>query len=355
MEPKRLSCLCLTSIIVSACAGPHGSKTDPLPFNVAILPVRTEENPGDRTESDAAMRLRIDPQRVRESLARVLGQRCFVQVSLLDPLAPGDGMSPLDRGLVADLGADLLLQCSVDCDPFVQTELNEKFWLNLPLFVLGGPLSYFVDDRTYKGRARIRASILDVHPILAGRATLEDGRSECMYAEGRFSDTTLDFLDRAGGDLRYYGLSLVVPVGLLVKSGEAVEASVARRVADELAQALAEEILVRTDALSGAGRVCDFFLAPGARLERSARGWTLSGRVLVRADSRTRLAWCRASIGEESVTVNLSPVSDDLTVGDRYREYPFELQLNGEGPHARLVIASGGRDPQVRSYTIAGS
>ena len=73
---------------------------------------------------------------------------------------------------------------------------------NLPLFLLGGPACYFVDDVSYHGEARLSGQVFDLNAIRAEHATLEDGRAQLLHVESRFQEATLDFLDRASEEKR---------------------------------------------------------------------------------------------------------------------------------------------------------
>ena len=41
-----------------------------------------------------------------------------------------------------------------------------RVWLNLPLFLLGGPFTYFIKDRTYLVEVNVHTTIWDIDPIL---------------------------------------------------------------------------------------------------------------------------------------------------------------------------------------------
>ena len=349
----RLAALALLAPL-SACGSMGARERARLPFHVALLPVTVSAHAADATAADDDVALTLDPERVRASLAEVLGEECFVRVSVTDPaVLPGDDPAALQAELAAAAaqGADLVLACSVDHDPSLRAKRNEKFWLNLPLFLLGGPACYFIDDHSYVGNARLRASLQDVHPLVDGRATLADGRCEYLYVEGRLSDLTLDFLDRAPGAGSYL-LSLLVPSGLLAGRGSRVDESLAEHAADELAHAVADELLRSAGPLLAGARTCPFFLGDDVALRTDERGTIVSGRVLVRRDSPVRLAACRARVGSAATTYDF-PRQASSPPGERYDEYPFELRLDDHGPLVRLEIAAGGRDVLSRSYTLS--
>jgi hypothetical protein len=344
-------CVPLLALVTAACVSDR-SASDLLPFHVAVLPVTVSASQLQEPSS-GAIQLTMHPDTVRASLVESLAERCFVEVSATGPALAGErgdaSLQPHIRDALTR-GADLLLQCSVEYEPLVRTELNEKFWLTLPFFLFGGPFIYCVDDRSYTANVRIRASLHDLQPILAGRASLEDGRAECLYIETQVSETTLDFLDRAG-DFSLYLRSMLIPVGLLAKQGPKVERALGEHKAEDLARALAEELLTGTDSLSGSSRVAAFFLAKDLAVQATRGETTLQGRVLVRRGSPSRLSWCRAISGDTVTTVQFgSPRA--TPPGARYDEFDLELQLAASGRSVRLEIASGGRDPQVRSYTI---
>lgn len=345
---ERLQILLLAQLLLgqASCVGPRADRSGPLPFHVAVLPVTVQRSARESEEMhDGEMQLSFDPRDVEENLATVLGRECFARVSVL----PVQEQNTEVEQVASAQGADLLLSCSITYDPVVSSALNEKFWLSLPLFLLGGPITYFFDDRTYFADVNVSARLTDIHAVLAGRASLDDGRAEYGYYEYHLDRTTLDFLDRRPG-AGSFALSLLVPVGLLATEGVTVEEALALSLARDLGGHLAEEILRRRDDLSQSGRVADFFLDPEVLVERKEGTRVLRGRVLLRRDSPSELDRCQVSIGGEATTVPLRQNSS--TPSSRFVPYLFEAPLSEDARQARIAILTGGRDLQVRTYTV---
>lgn len=119
----------------------------------------------------------------------------------------------------ADDGADLIVSAVLNFRTQVRTDINSAFWLNLPLFLLGGPMTWFVNDRSYFLEAQLTAEVHAVDPLAKQLASLADGRSRLQSVRSSAGEVPLDFLDRAdhGGQ---YLLSVIVPSGLLATDTE---------------------------------------------------------------------------------------------------------------------------------------
>ena len=230
----------------------------PLPFHVALIPTEIH----DTTVPTATPSEPVYPQRSAQSanddmhlelgskeLSRALERelaRAFVRTTLLElPADPAElGAGPLEREhywqeRAHAVGADLLVRTRLLIDPNVVSERNEKFWLNVPLWLmLGGPLCWFVSDRSYGFTARLQAEVFDTsegHESLADYTLLQIP----LYAEFRGVDLTL--IDRAD-DVGDYALSILVPAGLLAKETEDVEEELEDRLPVHLGRELARKV-----------------------------------------------------------------------------------------------------------------
>ncbi|MEC8653220.1 MAG: hypothetical protein VXY92_11745, partial [Planctomycetota bacterium] len=142
--------LVLTALL-AGCAS-QSSNVERLPFHVAIAPpvvrvdaqMASQQRDGDATE----LSLAIDAEKVAEQLAQSMSAT-FMQVTTLAADAAASkstrGWAQKARGV----GADMLLLPKLTYSPTVHSSLNDRFWLNLPLFAIGGPLNWFVADRSY--------------------------------------------------------------------------------------------------------------------------------------------------------------------------------------------------------------
>jgi hypothetical protein len=249
----------LVALLASACASsqrqPEGA---PLPFHVALIPTEVHDTSvptatpsepvyvvpaPDAVEDD--MRLDLSTPAVSRALRDELAQ-AFVRATLLElPADPAtlEGKSAAEREQywqerAAEVGADLLVRTRLLIDPAIDGDRNEKFWLNLPLFLLGGPMCYFVGDRSYRVSARLQAEVFDTsegHADLADFALL----TIPLYVES--SEHDLRFLDRADG-AGDYAISLVVPAGLLARESSEIESELEERMPQSLGQELAAKV-----------------------------------------------------------------------------------------------------------------
>src|SRR5262249_51635465 len=152
-------------------------------------------------EPDDDMRLELSTDSLSRTLAREL-EPAFVRTTLLERPADADAfaaLSPAQRDAywqarARDVGANLLVRTRLSVDPAIHGERNEKFWLNLPLFLLGGPMCYFVGDRTYDVSARLQAEFFEV---TEEHDDLTDFSLLAIPLQAQFQGTDLNFLKRA--------------------------------------------------------------------------------------------------------------------------------------------------------------
>lgn len=268
MEPNRetarpLACRALAlgfALLLGACSStakaPEGP---PLPFHVALIPTEVHDTsvltdtPSEPVYAERApgsagddMRLELTTAEVSRALCDELAH-AFVRTTLLElpaERAQLAALSPVERERywqerARAAGADLLMRTRLLLDPAVDGGRNEKFWLNLPLFLLGGPACYFVGDRRYEVSARLQAEVFDVsegHESLGEYALL----TIPLYTE--FQGADLRFIDRARGGWDY-ALSLLVPSGLLARKTEAIEAELEERLPAALGRELTAKVL----------------------------------------------------------------------------------------------------------------
>lgn len=231
----------------------------PLPFHVALIPtevldttvltdtpsepVYAEPTPGS---PDDDMRLELTTAEVSQALHDELAQ-AFVRTTLLElpaERATFDALGPAERERywqerARTAGADLLMRTRLLFDPAVDGERNEKFWLNLPLFLLGGPACYFVGDRRYAVSARLQAEVFDVSE---GHKTLGDYALLTIPLYAEFQGADLRFIDRAHGGWDY-AFSLLVPSGLLARETETIESELEERLPVALGRELSAKVL----------------------------------------------------------------------------------------------------------------
>lgn len=253
----------------------------PLPFHVALIPTKvialpsgTTADSGIETEgAGEAMRLDLTSEQISTALQREL-QRVFVLTTLLPALDPEvlEEMDAREQDLhwqreAQSVGANLLLDTTMVVDPVFDGSRNEKFWLNLPLFLLGGPMCYFVSDRSYDATAELQAKFFEVTVV---RDDLDQVAMLDLPISAKFEGADLRFLDRADG-AGDYALSLLIPAGLLARETSEVEAAIQQLVPERLGQQLAAEVQSKRQSFDGKEQLGAFVLdSRVARAERSS-------------------------------------------------------------------------------------
>lgn len=231
---------------------------------------------------------------------------------------------------------------------------NEEFWLNLPLFLLGGPFCWFVNDTTYEGEARLVASLHQVLPIQGGRATLGNGRAEVARFDVRFNGVRLDFLDRA--ETWSYPASLICPPGLLAMDNPRVRERFATEVGRGLAAGLARQVDESAHSILKTESLADFYLMSDVRALAAGGEVRVEGSVVVRGES--------AEMREVAILCGPSRVNGTLEAGRRDpflstdRESVLRSRFSKTIPREkgidriRIELIQGGRERIARTFTV---
>lgn len=364
---RALLALAIGALCSSSCASVDREVADAQPFHVAVIPMSEATRLPDPDGSEGSeIALALDTAVVGRAVQDAIDGTCFARASLLAPPddVPAEEFAAWDvarrdaywLARAQEVDADLVLECDLAFATKVAGTKNEKFWLNLPLFLLGGPACYFVGDRTYRGEARLRASLYELHAIADERATFSDARSRLVQVESRFRDESLDFIDRADG-VGQYAASLVVPAGLLARDGEGVEENLTELVGRSLADGLARELALQRREVSAADRVAPFRLEPDVRVGAAGDVIEVRASVLLEQGDVDRMddfvvrsgpAAVRGEFGEGVLDADLS------TRRERVLRYELSARLprSSAGPYLNVAIAGGGRARVVRSFTI---
>lgn len=235
-------------VMLSGCATQARSE-DRLPFHIAIAPavcavdaqMTSQRRAGDAT----AMQLVIDNGKVSNQLAQAMATT-FMRVTMLTAKAGEPVSTKAWASRAKAAGADLLLQPALTYAPTVHSELNDRFWLNLPLFAIGGPLNWFVSDRSYYCDTELAGSLVDVSVATTSElssASIDDDAS-VMEITNPASAAALNFLDRADGVMPYL-LSLVIPAGLIASESDAATNALDDSVITQVTAAMAKGLLDR--------------------------------------------------------------------------------------------------------------
>lgn len=372
--PGRLLAL-LLACASWACAAPRPEdQGDPLPFHVAVVPlleddVQPEAPAGEPRDGDEdVVRIELSCEAVSLGVVRALDGRVFTAASLL-PSEPGTAAGDADWVDRAQaLGADLLLYCErVRYAPEVPTRRVNFLSSSLPLFLLGGPFVYYINDRGYEVEARLSARLYDLHEIRhrreRGGGPLELEKHVGHEAFDAHPDPIrLNFSQRIhSDDLGAWGASLVVPTGFLEADNQLVRAAVAERAIDSIGANLASAIRGRSrEILRPVGGRASFHIEPGSFVADLDQAGVLQVRAklaLQRSKNTAALARARLLVGGEAVEGSCQPVPG----GDEgLQRYVFAARAELAGAPAgsarprslQIEVVDRGTVSNTRSWTF---
>jgi len=380
------SCLAAIGILLPGlgCSSAPTERAEPLlPFHVALLPVELSQRAGappggdpEATDLAEGVQLAFDEADCGAMLASALRQGGFVRVTELHypDDVPREQFLALEQGeqdahwigLADSVQADLLLTPVLHWREGVRTDINSAFWLNLPLFLLGGPMTWFVDDRSYFVDVQLGVDVYAVPPLLEQYASLEDKRSHLQGARAGTTEVPLDFIDRAD-HFGHYALSVLVPSGLLASESADVATSLRQAILPQLGEGLVRDLQAGKDQLLVADRMVDFFLRPEElQVVPHGSGHELRGDVYLArrpgaapAMKEARLAWDdEADAHVEAGEARLDFETGQHVLGESRRNeftrYPFVFPLpDGELPeYARLELVDGSSNAFRRTYLL---
>lgn len=336
---------------LGACAS-QASVTEKLPFHVAIAPASvvrdatTLPDKGHPTELVFA----IDATTLSKQLAESAGQS-FVKVTTLAPTDASLPAAAAQKAWVAEAqqsGADLLLVPRLRYHPRVHTELNDRFWLNLPLFALGGPFCWFVADRSYHCNANLAGEIHDVTAAAASRRQTIDPSTVVHPFKKENTEASLSFLQRANGAGSYL-LSVICPAGLLATESDGIPRElntvVVGQLCDEMLESLREgAAVIREPAL------VDFF-PNDVRVGTAGGSRALLGEFVLKLGTANELGKLRYRFGPTEPWRDAAwlPLKPEVTP-DR-KVYPFSVPLDGATGTVQLQVEQLDQDLSRRSFT----
>jgi len=357
--------------LFAGCASQGERPEPPLPFHVAVVPLASGSLQAPKAESgrvEEDLSLSLDAASVSREITASLEGKCFARATLL-PYPAGLTAEEFENRTNAErnahwveasaaAGADLLLECDLRYAPAIASDHNEKFWMNLPLFLLGGPACYFVNDVSYVGEARLDGNVLDLNAVRARLATLDDGRAHLLHVESRFQEATLDFLDRAGGNVGLYGLSILVPAGFLSHESSSAEERLSEEVASHLARGLARAMREGSSEILVAGRLAGFHLDPKYTVEIRDGAVHFQGEAVLSRGDRERMESYAVQLGQQTTSGEFGEGTLDSAMSTRrnqYLRYPFsaDFSLEPGADHLAIQLTGGGPNPAVRTFTIA--
>lgn len=354
---RRFAPIVALALLGQSCAGTPEPEPEPLPFHVALIPLSSStvrESPQIAEHPDATeMDLRPDPLDVSHALADALRSTCFTDVTVLEPPpTPGGVPRPTDDDwirLAREARADLVYEFSLRHEETIREDKNGLFWLNVPLFLVGGPGCYFLDDHTYRVEAELTGSLYDLYAIDGDEIRLGDPSARVALTNVRFEEVDLDFIDRADGTGEF-GVSLICPSGFLAEDDEGVEAVVNEAVVADLARQVVASLQSRRADILRPEYLVPFVVDPDSvAIELLGDdSFRLEAPVELRSDAAVlRMHSYRLEVGDE-VREGVFP---DVPTGEPYRVVeafaaPPEVEL------VRLELCAGARDRFVRAYTF---
>jgi len=367
----RLLALVATLALLApvSCAGLGGGAGGSLPFKVAVIPfeVAVTAAPDDAKDDVYKFEPAFEPADFLSSIRDSLKAR-FADAVVL-PWPAGVSIEEFRRlpqiqqdehwiKACAEADADLVLECDVKVPRRAIYTRNEKFWLNLPVFLIGGPLCYFVKDTTFTpdGEARLGAVLHQVRPIRSGRATLANGFAEVARCDVRFDGVSFDFIDRA--QVGNYFASLVCPPGLLARGNDRVCQRFASEVSQGLASGLSHEIEASSSSILKTESLADFFLKPDVEAVASGQDVRVHGEVAIRSASGADMREYVIFYGNRRVIGALTDPEPD-TLLSTGREQFLKLRFSETLPRqeqvdkVRIELVQGGRDQIARTFTVA--
>ena len=352
-----------------ACAGLGGGASGTLPFKVAVIPfeVAVTAAPDSAQEDASTFEPSFEPADFVTSIRDSLKAR-FADAVVL-PWPAGLSIEEFRRlpqarqdehwmKACAEADADLVLECDVKVPQRAIYSRNGKFWLNLPVFLIGGPLCYFVEDTTFtpQGEARLGAVLHQVRPIRSGRATLANGFAEVARCDVKFDGVSFDFIDRAQAGS--YFASLLCPPGLLARGNDRVCRRFAAEVSHGLASGLAREIDASSSSILKTESLADFFLKPDVEAVASGPEVRVHGEVAIRSESAADMREYVIVYGNRSITGALTDPEPDALLSTG-REQFLKLRFSEVLPRqeqvdkVRIELVQGGRDQIARTFTVA--
>jgi hypothetical protein len=298
----------------------------------------------------------VDPSRLGARVAEVLAHRVFADARLLPSQAADtdrDDSALLQQA--AEAQANLLLECDVRIAPVVTSGKNDRFLLNLLLFAIGGPGTWFVPDRSYRLEAHLFAQLHQLEPMLDGMASVADRRACLAYAHAQLHEIDLNLVDRAGSVMPYLA-SIAVPAALLVTDSADARATLEAEIVDRLASELGRQLAEMQHQIAEGGLVSDIGLE-GAELQRTADALVFRANAMLRVGVSSRLQGYSVRLGDYVKTEVYDVDPSHAVPGSGQRPtlcYPIEVVFPAglHGSQVEVELVTGGRDRMHRSFTV---
>ena len=362
-----VSCLFHASLALSlvGCASARRQESAPLPFRVALIPVETDPSLDSEPREGLGateLSLALDGERISQLLNRALDERCFSSSVLLagpDPAESTDFASwSRERrneywvAAAERAGADMIVHPVLGYDPAVYTATNDRFWPNVLLFLLGGPMTWVMNDRSYFVNAKLETEVFDLNPFRSSQvARLSDANFRLLEEARSLNEVTLDFIDRADGNLGSYALSVLVPSGFLAKETEAVKRHLETQIIERLCADIVQSIRERGGQLVKASSIAPFYVPEIERV-----GDELRGHVVLEVDSSVdsmRSMLVSGPDGESIEQVDFHGMGEELRSGlHEQLRYEFRVPIPARFARSKLRVRFVDANDTSRSNTV---
>lgn len=340
----------LLPLLLGACAGAPEARAK-LPFHVAVIPpvaignATAVSKDGNPTELVFA----VDERQLAFALHDALAATFTMVTPLPAPASAGAATDWL--AAATQQRADLVLQPTLRFDPELRTALNDRFWLNLPLFALGGPFCWWVSDRSYHCYSRLEGQLFDVAVAATRDKPALEGGTRVLRVEREVTEASLRFTQRADGAGAYV-LSLVCPAGLLAQQSSAVPAQLDRAVVFELCQAMAKSLMDRATEITESDLVG--FHPRGVAVTREGGMPVIAGEMVLGLGQANELGSLRYRVdGGEFVDAAFgAPALVSVGGADKGRRvYPFRIALPATARSVQLEVEQLDRAATRRTFT----
>ncbi len=350
----RVGGLIALALCFASCATPPTPGPKKVPFHVALVPVDVGvlqiKQPIEEGE-ETGISLAFAEQPVTKALLDAMTER-FAKATLLTAAPEGASKEENYEAWVEEArrqGADLILDASLRYDERIHTALNDLFWRNLPLFAIGGPFNWLVNDRSYYVHVQLDAELYSVDGV--GKVAPPDQITRVSQLKSQAQEARLDFIDR-GNHIGAYLLAVFLPSGFVSSESDAVLPELQAVIAKALGDGLTGSVQASAAQLTQWDRV-DFY-PTGVRVTEDRR--FLEGELVLRLVgnvSRLRFLRYRTDSG---------PFQDhDLGEGERVpasgrqpgmRRYPFRIPIDGVGVRfIQLKVGQEDIDATSRTFT----
>ncbi len=243
--------LSFCALATTGCSTTAGNGLPSLPFHAVVIPPEIHPTSPGAPGSDSLFAINFTHEALGFALQSGLENAGFARVTYLAGESTAvDDEKRLEayQERARAVGADLLIVPTLTFSAAVEHGLDTTpFLLNLPLFLIGGPLNWFIPDRTY-GFAEGEVARLDVRVYAVPQgdgaisyATLRDLSIIDEPLRVEVDKINLSFWDRAGHSYLSYVFSIFLPSSFLASETELARTEMQNEILGKLTRDLARQ------------------------------------------------------------------------------------------------------------------